>query len=158
MDRLLEHQKYKNAAEMLQQKRMIEEAAWSNPQMQEFLAAGDDPGLAVTLFDLVKTFQTVLDRAKNRPNYEVDKDDVTVPIGSVVRGTHHSHRSPVSARIIRKHEERAICACFWLSWNCNKGRCSRPEGRLRDIFVKRSASVVRRIVPISHCGVEQEDS
>ena len=38
VDRLLEHERFKNAAEMLQQKRMVEEAAWSNPQMAQFLA------------------------------------------------------------------------------------------------------------------------
>ena len=79
VERLLEHEKYKNAAEMLQQKRIIEEAAWSNPQMQSFIDQDEGPGLAVSLFDLVKTFQTVLDRAKNRPTYDVDKEDVTVP-------------------------------------------------------------------------------
>jgi segregation and condensation protein A len=79
VDRLLEHEKYKNAAEMLQQKRIVEEAAWSNPQMEQFLNADEGPGLAATLFDLVKTFQTVLDRAKNRPTYDIGKEDVTVP-------------------------------------------------------------------------------
>ena len=79
VERLIEHEKYKNAAEMLQQKRIIEEAAWSNPQMQSFVDQDESPGLSVTLFDLVKTFQTVLDRAKNRPTYEVGKEDVTVP-------------------------------------------------------------------------------
>jgi segregation and condensation protein A len=79
VERLIEHEKYKNAAEMLQQKRIIEEAAWSNPQMQSFVDQDENPGLSVTLFDLVKTFQTVLDRAKNRPTYEVDKEEVTVP-------------------------------------------------------------------------------
>src|SRR3954451_12000935 len=79
VDRLIEHEKYKNAAEMLQQKRIIEEAAWSNPQMQSFVDQDDNPGLSVTLFDLVKTFQTILERAKNRPTYEVGKEEVTVP-------------------------------------------------------------------------------
>jgi segregation and condensation protein A len=79
VDRLLEHERFKNAAEMLQQKRMVEEAIWSNPQIQNFLAEDDQPGLAVTLFDLVKTFQEVLDRVKNRPIYEVGKEDVSVP-------------------------------------------------------------------------------
>ncbi len=77
--RLLEHERFKNAAEMLQQKRLIEEAVWSNPRIQEFVSEDDDPGLAVTLFDLVKTLQAVLERAKNRPTYSVEKDDVTVP-------------------------------------------------------------------------------
>jgi segregation and condensation protein A len=79
VDRLLEHEKYKNAAEMLQQKRMLEEAAWSNPQIRQFLTEDENPGLAVTLFDLVKTFQEVLERAKNRPTYELGEEDVTVP-------------------------------------------------------------------------------
>ena len=79
VDRLLEHERFKNAAEMLHQKRVIEEAVWSNPQMEQFLAEDENPGLAVTLFDLVKTFQAVLERAKNRPIYEVGNEDVSVP-------------------------------------------------------------------------------
>ena len=79
VERLIEHEKYKNAAEMLQQKRIIEEAAWSNPQIQAFVDQDENPGLSVTLFDLVKTFQTILERAKNRPTYEIGKESVTVP-------------------------------------------------------------------------------
>jgi segregation and condensation protein A len=78
VNRLLEHERFKNAAEMLQQKRLIEENVWSNPSLRAFLSDGDDPGLAVTLFDLVKAFGEVLDRAKNRPVYEVETGDVTV--------------------------------------------------------------------------------
>lgn len=77
--RLLEHERFKNAAEMLQQKRMIEEAVWSNPRIAEFTAEEDSPGLSVTLFDLVKTLREVLERAKNRPVYQVEKEDVSVP-------------------------------------------------------------------------------
>jgi segregation and condensation protein A len=79
VDRLLEHERFKNAAEMLQQKRMVEEAIWSNPQIRDFVSEDDAPGLAVTLIDLVKTFQQVLERAKNRPVYEIGKEDVSVP-------------------------------------------------------------------------------
>src|SRR5204862_5906504 len=78
VDRLLEHERFKNAAEMLQQKRMIEENVWSNPQIKSFVSENDDPGLAITLFDLVKTFGEILERAKNRPVYEVESADVTV--------------------------------------------------------------------------------
>ena len=79
VERLLEHERFKNAAEMLQQKRMIEEAVWSNPQIEQFLAEDEGPGLAVTIFDLVKTLQSVLERTKNRPNYEIGNESVTVP-------------------------------------------------------------------------------
>jgi segregation and condensation protein A len=78
VDRLLEHERFKNAAEMLQQKRMIEENVWSNPQVKSFLSEDSDPGLAITLFDLVKAFNEVLERTKNRPIYEVESAEVTV--------------------------------------------------------------------------------
>jgi segregation and condensation protein A len=79
VDRLLEHERFKQAAEMLQQKRLIEDNVWSNPQIESFLAEDDEPGLAVTLFDLVKTLQQVLERARSRPVYEVGDEDVSVP-------------------------------------------------------------------------------
>ena len=78
VDRLLEHERFKNAAEMLQQKRLIEENVWSNPQIKAFVSEDDDPGLTATLFDLVKAFGEVLERTKNRPVYEVESADVTV--------------------------------------------------------------------------------
>lgn len=78
VERLLEHERFKNAAEMLQQKRLIEENVWSNPQMKAFASDDGDPGLAITLFDLVKAFGEVLERAKNRPIYEVESADVAV--------------------------------------------------------------------------------
>jgi len=83
VDRLLEHERFKNAAEMLQQKRMIEENVWSNPQIKAFVSEDDDPGLAITLFDLVKAFGEMLERVKNRPIYEVESADVTV--GDMIR-------------------------------------------------------------------------
>src|SRR5215831_2595131 len=60
VDRLLEHERFKNAAEMLQQKRLIEENVWSNPQIKSFVSEDEDPGLAITLFDLVKAFSEML--------------------------------------------------------------------------------------------------
>ena len=79
VERLIEHERFKNAAEMLHQKLIVEEATWSNPQIESFLAEDQGPSLAVTIFDLVKTFQGVLERAKNRPIYEVGKESVSVP-------------------------------------------------------------------------------
>src|SRR5690348_13087524 len=83
VERLLEHERFKNAAEMLQQKRLIEENVWSNPQIKAFVSEDEDPGLAITLFDLVKAFGEMLERVKNRPVYEVESADVTV--GDMIR-------------------------------------------------------------------------
>jgi len=79
VDRLLEYERFKSAAAMLQEKRMVEEAIWSNPQIQNFTNPEDGPGLAVTLFDLVKTFEQILERSRNRPLYEVSTEEVSVP-------------------------------------------------------------------------------
>ena len=78
VERLLEHERFKNAAEMLQQKRLIEENVWSNPQIRNFSSEDEDPGLAITLFDLVKAFGELLERAKTRTVYEVGEPDVGV--------------------------------------------------------------------------------
>ena len=78
VERLIEHEKFKNAAQMLQQKRMIEENVWSNPQIKNFVGEDTEPGLAVSLFDLVKAFGEVLERAKARPVYEITAEEVTV--------------------------------------------------------------------------------
>jgi segregation and condensation protein A len=79
VDRLIEHERFRSAAAMLQEKRMIEEAIWTNPQIQSFIEADEEPGLAVSLIDLVRTFQQVIERAKSRPAYEVSKEDVSIP-------------------------------------------------------------------------------
>jgi segregation and condensation protein A len=119
VDRLLEHERFKNAAEMLQQKRMMEEAAWSNPQMSQFLSEDDDPGLAVTLFDLVKTFQTVLERAKNRPIYEVGKEDVSIP--DMIRylervfGELRTGESLPAAELFDRQGSRRAMICLFLA-------------------------------------------
>jgi segregation and condensation protein A len=120
VDRLLEHERFKSAAEMLHQKRVIEEAVWSNPQIAEFRnEEGADPGLAVTLFDLVKTFQGVLERIKSRPTYEIDKEDVSVP--DMIRYLHDVFentrgKESVSAReLFERQKSRRAMICLFLA-------------------------------------------
>lgn len=117
VDRLIEHEKFKNAAEMLQQKRLIEEAMWSNPQMEEFLADDGGPGLAVTLFDLVKTLQTVIERAKTRPLYEVDQEDVSVPemiafLKNLLRSSDRKVLHSVTNLFERQRSRKAMICLF----------------------------------------------
>jgi len=117
VDRLLEHQRFKDAAEMLQQKRMIEEAVWSNPQMARFLEESEEPGLDVTLFDLVRTFETVLERLKNRPVYSVDREDVTVPdmivhLRDVLARAPRSERISAAGLFERARSRRAMICLF----------------------------------------------
>jgi segregation and condensation protein A len=117
VDRLIEHERFKTAAEMLQQKRVIEEAVWSNPQIAEFRNDSDDPGLAVTLFDLVKTLQTVLERVKSRPTYEIAGDEVSVPdMIKHLRRVFENTRSAVSAReLFEAQRSRRGMICLFLA-------------------------------------------
>jgi segregation and condensation protein A len=79
VNRLLEHEKFKSAAQMLLQKQQIEEAVLTNPALKEFMdVEGTEPELAADVIDLVKTFQQVLERVRTRPVLNVDDETVTV--------------------------------------------------------------------------------
>ncbi len=79
VQRLLEHEKFKSAAQMLLQKQQIEDAVVSNPSLKEFKDdEGAEPELAADVVDLVRTFQQILDRARSRPVLQVDEETVTV--------------------------------------------------------------------------------
>ncbi|HEX5411475.1 MAG TPA: segregation/condensation protein A [Terriglobia bacterium] len=78
VQRLLEHEQFKNAAEMLKSKRTVEEATWSRPGIDEFTEAEDEPGLAASVFDLISVFREILERAQKRPQIHVRREQVTV--------------------------------------------------------------------------------
>jgi len=121
VDRLLEHERFKNAAEMLHQKRMIEEAIWSNPKTGEFLAEEDGQAdLAVTLYDLVRTLQTILDRAKSRPVYEVGREDITVPdmiryLRRVLKEEISASSSVRASELFERQRSRRGMICLFLA-------------------------------------------
>jgi segregation and condensation protein A len=76
--KLLEHEQFKNAAEMLNSKRLLEDAMWSQPGIGEFAEAEDEPGLAVSVFDLISVFREILERAKKRPQLQIRREEVSV--------------------------------------------------------------------------------
>jgi segregation and condensation protein A len=119
VDRLIEHERFKGAAQMLEQKRIIEEAIWTNPQINKLIGDEPEPALAVTLFDLVKTLETVLERAKNRPIYEISGEDVTVPeMIQQLRGVFErvSSGQRFSAReLFEKQKSRRAMICLFLA-------------------------------------------
>ena len=65
VSRLLEHEKFKMAAQMLLQRQQIEDAVLSNPALKEFKnQEGTEAELAADVVDLVRTFQQILDRQR----------------------------------------------------------------------------------------------
>src|SRR6267143_4109144 len=118
VNRLLEHEKFKSAAQMLFQKQQIENAVWSNPAIKEFMdAEGTDPEMAADVIDLVKTFQQILDRARSRPILEVDEETVTV--GQMIQYLHR--RLSIEARPVRLKQmlrnvpSRQALVCMFLA-------------------------------------------
>ena len=78
VQQLLEHEKFRNAAQMLQQRQTVQSAMWSSAPVKDFLEPEEEKGLAVTLHELVKAFQTVLERAKEKPTLAIEGETVSV--------------------------------------------------------------------------------
>jgi segregation and condensation protein A len=78
VQRLVEHEKYKNAAQLLYQKQQIEENVWSKPDKSLYNDQGTESELVVSLVDLVKVFQQVLERRKEVSRIELQHEQFTV--------------------------------------------------------------------------------
>jgi segregation and condensation protein A len=118
VNRLLEHEKFKSAAQMLMQKQQIEDAVWSNPSLREFKdAEGTEPELAADVIDLVKTFQQILDRARSRPILEIDEESVTVgQMIDYLRRRLSLEDKPVRLKQLLRHiESRQALVCMFLA-------------------------------------------
>jgi segregation and condensation protein A len=71
VERLLEHERFKAAAQMLMQKQQVEDATWSNPGMREFKGdAAAEPEIAADTVDLVRVFQDGIDAAAGEAGAE----------------------------------------------------------------------------------------
>jgi segregation and condensation protein A len=78
VQRLVEHEKFKNAAQLLYQKQQIEENVWSRPDKSLYNDEGTEGDLVVSLVDLVKVFQQVLERRKEISRIELKHEQFTV--------------------------------------------------------------------------------
>ena len=121
VERLLEHERFKAAAQMLQQKQMLEEATWSKPGMKTFLrdegveSVDAEREIDADTVDLVRVFQDILERLRSRPVHNVEGDSVTVAqmIDFVKRRLLMEDR-PISLRrmLANTKSERALICTF----------------------------------------------
>ena len=123
VERLLEHERFKAAAQMLMQKQQIEEATWTNPGLKQFRRetqeSGSEAGLeqeiAADTVDLVRVFQEILTRLRARPVLNVDEESVTVAqMIDYVKRRLIMEDKPVSLRRLlhNTHTERALICMF----------------------------------------------
>ena len=80
MRRLLEHQKFKAAAELLHERETLRSAQYMRPDARVAEAAGDDyePELEVDLFSLLAAFRGVLERASRRPRMVLPPEQMSI--------------------------------------------------------------------------------
>jgi segregation and condensation protein A len=116
VERLLEHERFKAAAQMLMQKQQIEEATWSNPGIRDFRDSADaEREIAADTVDLVRVFQDILGRLRQRPVLDVDEESVTVAqMIDYVKRRLVMEDKPVSLRRLlhNTHTERALICMF----------------------------------------------
>jgi segregation and condensation protein A len=143
VERLLEHERFKNAAQMLQQKQMLEAATWSNPGIREFKDDAEaEPEIAADTVDLVRIFRDILERARNRPVLDVEEDSVTV--GQMIRFLGRRlamEDKPVSLSRLLSHtrSERALIATFLALLELVRLQAIllRQDREFSDIFIKK---------------------
>jgi segregation and condensation protein A len=80
--RLLEHQHFKAAAELLHDKETLRSAQWGRPDSRIAEMAGDDyePEFEVDLFSLLSAFKQVLERARERPPVVLPSEEIPIEL------------------------------------------------------------------------------
>jgi segregation and condensation protein A len=75
VNQLLEHQKYKAAAQMLWSRATVEQAVFKRAELE---TDKQNPEVSVGLFDLLKVFQQILARRKEEVMMEIERDEITM--------------------------------------------------------------------------------
>ena len=80
--RLLDHQRFKAAAELLHDKATLRSAQWGRPDSRLEAIAGDDyePEFEVDLFSLLSAFKQVLERARERPPVVLPAEQISIEL------------------------------------------------------------------------------
>ncbi len=143
VERLLEHERFKNAAQMLHEKQILEAASWTNPGAREFREdEGAEPEVAADTTDLVRIFRDILERARNRPILNVQEDTVTV--GQMIQFLARRltmEDKPVALRrlLSQTNSERALIAMFLalLEMVRLQAILLRQDRHFSEIFIKK---------------------
>ena len=75
VNQLLEHQKYKAAAQMLWSRATVEQAVFTRGELE---TDKQNPEVAVGLFDLLKVFQQILARHKEEVLMEIEREEISM--------------------------------------------------------------------------------
>jgi len=149
VERLLEHERFKAAAQMLQQKQMLEEATWSQPGMKSFLrdagieSADNEREIDADTTSLLLVFRDILTRLRERPVHSIDEDSVTVAqMIDFVKRRLLMEDKPISLRrmLSTTKSERALICTFLAMLELVRLQAIllRQSDQLGDILIKKT--------------------
>ncbi|GGH05321.1 segregation and condensation protein A [Silvibacterium dinghuense] len=144
VERLLEHERFKNAAQMLYEKQQVEAATWTKPNLREFRnAEGTEQEIAADTVDLVRVFREILERAKNRPILNLEEDPITVgQMIDYMRRRLVMEDKPVSLRKMLQNtrSERGLVTMFLAILELVRLQAIllRQDGNFQDIYIKKA--------------------
>ena len=125
VDRLLEHERFKSAAQMLSQKHQVEEATWTRSGVKDLdeyeaapanIVADLDEGITDNV-DLVRVFQDILTRLRELPILHVDEETVTVSqmLAYVKRRLMMEDEPMPLSRLLPAHPAESTLICIFLA-------------------------------------------
>jgi segregation and condensation protein A len=154
VERLLEHERFKSAAQMLQQRQILEEATWTQSGLKSFLRdegltspdrlAELDREIDADTVDLVRVFQDILTRLRERPVHNIDEETVTVAqMIDFVKRRLLMEDKPISLRRLLHNtkSERAVLCTFLAMLELVRLQAIllRQSEQFGDILVKKAA-------------------
>ena len=150
VERLLEHERFKAAAQMLQQKQMLEDASWSQPGMKKFLSDSgiqskdSERELEADTSTLLLVFRDILTRLRERPVHTIDEETVTVAqMIDFVKRRLLMEDKPISLRRLLHNtkSERAVLCTFLAMLELVRLQAIllRQSEQFGDILVKKAA-------------------
>jgi segregation and condensation protein A len=149
VERLLEHERFKAAAQMLQQKQMLEEATWTHSGLKGFLrdegidSTEADREIDADAVDLVRVFQDILTRLRERPIHSIEEESVTVAqMIDFVKRRLLMEDKPMSLRRLlhNTRSERAVICTFLAMLELVRLQAIllRQSEQLGDILIKKT--------------------
>ena len=115
--RLLEYEKFQDAAEMLHQKELLERAIWSRPGILDIEPEELEPQVTGTLFDMLSLFRDVLKRFEERPPLNIPREEFSIEqmMKFVLGEIRHSGNGIRFAELVGRFSTRNALITLFLS-------------------------------------------
>jgi segregation and condensation protein A len=111
VNRLLEHEKFKAAAEMLWSRATVERAVFTRAEIE---TDKNNPEVVVGLFDLLRVFQEILSRHKEEVLMEIEREEITM--AEMIDRLRNMVRSAGEVSLVqffeRAHSRRELVVAF----------------------------------------------